>query len=321
MVNTNVPPNELATTNVASAVSWGAIFAGAAAIATLSIILLILGTGLGFSVVSPWAYQGVSATTFGVTAIGWLTFTQLFASGMGGYLAGRLRTKWAAVQSDEVYFRDTAHGFLAWAVAMLITAAILTSVIGSIVSGGVQAGATVASGVATATGAATAGIATSAASAASGLANSGTDDSSMNYFIDSLFRKNLSVSADSSDSAQDSNSDSSDKSDTSTSAREVARIFINSIQTKNLPKEDIRYISQLVAKHTGLTQEEAEKQVKDTYAQIQEKLEEAKTAAKEAADTARKASAYVSLWLFISLLTGAFVASFAATYGGRQRDM
>ncbi|MBA3757190.1 MAG: hypothetical protein H0X02_13660, partial [Nitrosomonas sp.] len=265
MVNTNVPPNELATTNVASAVSWGAIFAGAAAIATLSLILLILGTGLGMSVVSPWAYHGVSATTFGVTAIAWLTFTQLFASGMGGYLAGRLRTKWAAVHSDEVYFRDTAHGFLAWAVAMLITAAILTSVVGSIVSGGVQAGATVAGGVATAaTGAATAGVATSATSAASGLANSGTDDSSMNYLIDSLFRKNLS--ADSSDSAQDSNSDSSDKSDTSTStsAREVARIVINSIQTKNLPKEDIRYISQLVAKHTGITQEEAEKRVKDT---------------------------------------------------------
>jgi hypothetical protein len=316
MVNPNVSQNELAATNVASAVSWGAIFAGAASIATLSTILLILGTGLGMSVVSPWAYHGVSATTFGVTAIAWLTFTQLFASGMGGYLAGRLRTKWAAVHSDEVYFRDTAHGFLAWAVAMLITAAILTSMVGSIVSGGVQAGATVAGGVATATGAATAGVATSAASAASGLANSGTDDGSMNYLIDSLFRKNLS--ADSSDSAQDSNSD---KSDTGTNAREVARIFINSIQTGNLPKEDIRYISQLVAKHTDITQEEAEKRVKETYAQMQEKLEEAKTAAKEAADTARKASAYVSLWLFISLLTGAFVASLAATYGGRQRDL
>lgn len=337
MATTNLSSNELAASHLASAVSWGAIVAGAVAIAVLSLILLILGTGLGFSVVSPWAYQGVSTTAFGVTAIGWLTFTQLFASGVGGYLAGRLRTKWAAVHSDEVYFRDTAHGFLAWAVAILITAAILTSVVGSIVSGGVQAGATVAGGVASATGAATAGIATSAASAASGLANSGTDDS-MNYYIDSLFRKNMS--ADSSDSAQDSkkseksdssdNSDSSDssdssdksaKSDTSISAREVARIFINSIQEKNLPKEDLRYISQLVAKHTGIPQEEAEKRVKETYAQMQEKLQEAETAAKEAADTARKASAYVSLWLFISLLTGAFVASVAATYGGRQRDM
>ena len=337
MATTNLSSYELAASNVAGAVSWGAIFAGSVAIATMSLILLILGTGLGFSVVSPWAYQGVSATTFGVTAIGWLTFTQLFASGMGGYLAGRLRTKWAAVHSDEVYFRDTAHGFLAWGVSILITAAILTSVVGSIVSGGVQAGATVASGVATATGTATAGIATSAASAASGLASSGTDDN-MNYFIDSLFRKDMSK--DSSDSAQDSknsdNSDSSNKSDSSeeadsseksdksnpsASAREVARIFINSIQEKNLPKEDLRYISQLVAEHTGLTQEKAEKRVKETYAQMQKKLEEAKTDAKEAADTARKASAYVSLWLFISLLAGAFVASFAATYGGRQRDI
>ncbi len=97
----------------ASAVSWGAIVAGAAAAAALSLILLMLGVGLGLSAVSPWARDGVSATTFGVSTIVWLTLTQLLASAMGGYLAGRLRTKWAAAHSDEVYFRDTAHGFLA----------------------------------------------------------------------------------------------------------------------------------------------------------------------------------------------------------------
>jgi hypothetical protein len=36
--------------------------------------------------------------------------------------------------------------------------------------------------------------------------------------------------------------------------------------------------------------------------------------------TRGKASAYAALWLFISLLIGAFVASLAATYGGRRRD-
>lgn len=112
----------------------GAIVAGAAAAAALSLILLMLGIGLGLSSMSPWAHGGVSATTFGVSAILWVTLTQLVASGMGGYLAGRLRTKWVAVHTDEVYFRDTAHGFLAWAVASLATAALLTSVIGSIVS-------------------------------------------------------------------------------------------------------------------------------------------------------------------------------------------
>ena len=93
-----------------SAVSWAAIFAGAAGAAALSLILLILGTGLGLSSVSPWADRGASASTFGVSTIVWITFTQLAASGMGGYLAGRLRTRWASTHTDEVYFRDTAHG-------------------------------------------------------------------------------------------------------------------------------------------------------------------------------------------------------------------
>jgi len=101
----------------ASAVSSGAIVAGGAATAALSLILLMLGTGLGLSSVSPWAHNDVSAATFGVSTIHWVTFTQLVACPMAGCLAGRLRTKWAAMHTDEVYFRDTAHGFLAWAVA------------------------------------------------------------------------------------------------------------------------------------------------------------------------------------------------------------
>jgi hypothetical protein len=89
-------------------VSWGAIAAGAAAAATLSLIMLILGVGLGLSTVSPWAHDGQSATTFGVSTILWVTLTQLVSSAMGGYLAGRLRTKWSGIHTDEVYFRDTA---------------------------------------------------------------------------------------------------------------------------------------------------------------------------------------------------------------------
>src|SRR5687768_16085892 len=160
-----------------SAVSWGAIFAGGAAAAALSLILLLLGTGLGLSSVSPWANEGVSGTTLGVSTILWLTFTQLAASAMGGYLAGRLRTKWVAVHTDEVYFRDTAHGFLAWAVATVGTAALLTSTIGSIVGGGIQAGASLASGAASAAvGAATTG--------GSDAAESGGEAGPMSYFID-----------------------------------------------------------------------------------------------------------------------------------------
>jgi hypothetical protein len=295
----------------ASAVSWGAIVAGAAAAASLSLILLMLGTGLGLSSVSPWAYSGVSATTFGVSTILWLTFTQLIASGMGGYLAGRLRTKWVAVHTDEVYFRDTAHGFLAWAVAALATAALLTSVIGSIVSGGIQAGASVAGGVAT------------AKAVGSEMAMSNSDSGPMAYFVDSLFRKNINAATTASALAEIGVVPvGTSEQTTAGSASEVTRSFMNSIRTdSSLPEEDIRYVGQLVALRTGLTQQDAEKRVSDTYVRVQTKLRDVETAAKEAADKGRKASAYAALWLFISLLIGAFVASFAATIGGRQRDM
>lgn len=125
-----------ALSSIPSAVSWGAIVAGAAAGASLSLILLILGVGLGLSSISPWVNEGISAESFGMSTIIWLTITQLLSSALGGYLAGRLRTKWVDIHSDEVYFRDTAHGFLAWAVASLATAVLLTSVIASILSGG-----------------------------------------------------------------------------------------------------------------------------------------------------------------------------------------
>jgi len=128
------------TTNIeAGAVSWGAVIAGAVGAAALSLVLILLGTGLGLAVVSPWASEGISGTTAGVSTVVWVTLVQLMASVLGGYLAGRLRTRWVTVHTDEVYFRDTAHGFLAWAVATLLMATLLSSAIATAVSTGVKA--------------------------------------------------------------------------------------------------------------------------------------------------------------------------------------
>lgn len=296
-----------------SAVSWGAIFAGAAAAAALSLILLILGTGLGLSSISPWANDGISATTFGVSTIIWITLTQLLSAGMGGYLAGRLRTKWVEVHTDEVFFRDTAHGFLAWAIASLATATLLTSVIGAIVNGGVQAGASVAGGVATTAMVATAGGVAAGSEMAADEANSG----SVGYFLDTLFRRDVNAM-----SAPQGNGQGAltSQQETAVAMAEVTRIFMNSIRTGAMPADDVSYVGQVVAQRTGLTQPEAEQRVSETFTRVQTALKAAETSAREAADSARKASAYAAIWLFVSLLIGAFVASFAAPYGGRQRD-
>lgn len=297
-----------------SAVSWGAIVAGAAAAASLSLILLILGVGLGLSSVSPWARDGVSATTFGVSTILWLTLTQLLASAMGGYLAGRLRTRWTDAPVDEVYFRDTAHGFLAWAVASLATAALLTSVIGSILGGGVQAGASMVGGVAS-----TASSALGSAAVASGTAQANSADP-MGYFVDSLFRREAAAAAPTLGTAESPTGPQAVERASGLDTAEVSRIFMNASLSEPLPPEDIRYVGQIVAQRTGLSQQEAEKRVGDVYAKAQAKVQAAQLAARDAADKARKASAYSALWLFVSLLVGAFVASLAATFGGRQRD-
>ncbi len=289
----------------ASAVSWAAIFAGAAGAAVLSLILLILGTGLGLSSVSPLTGEGASSATFGVASIAWVTFIQLAASGIGGYLAGRLRTRWISVHTDEVYFRDTAHGFLAWAIATLVTAAMLTSTIGSIVGASAKTAGVVASGAGTA---AVAAAAPAAASAAQGGAGNGNG-----YFVDRLFRATAPAGA--------ASGAGSTPADPAQSNAEAGRIFASGLESGALPQDDVHYLGQVVAQRTGLPQADAEKRVNDAFAKMKTKAEQAKAEAKEAADKARKASAYASLWLFVALLVGAFVASFMATFGGRQRDL
>jgi hypothetical protein len=110
-----------------SGVSWGAVLGGAFVVGGFYLVLLAVGTGLGLSSVSPWSNTGASASTVGAMAIVWLILTAVIASALGGYLTGRLRTKWAQIHTDEVFFRDTANGLLAWTVAFVFSAAFLTT--------------------------------------------------------------------------------------------------------------------------------------------------------------------------------------------------
>lgn len=116
-----------------SAVSWGAIIAGAIAAAALSLVLLAFGAGLGFSVVSPWS-AGAPSMLFKVSTGIYFIVIAMLASSVGGYLAGRLRTRWVGTHSREVFFRDTAHGFLTWCFATLLSASVLASAAGGLVA-------------------------------------------------------------------------------------------------------------------------------------------------------------------------------------------
>ncbi len=221
-------------------ISWAAVIGGAFVSASLALILLSLGTGLGFSAVSPWANAGASRSAIGGAAIGWLILTQIIASAMGGYLAGRLRTKWVHVHTDEVYFRDTAHGFLVWAVGMVITAAFLTS-----------AAATFAGGMAQRSGGNAA-----AARSDEGMLNPNA------YYVDMLLRSNGAAAA---------------RNDNDTAERgEIERIFGHGLKEGAIPPSDQTYLDQVVAARTGMSPADSEKRVSDVFAQAQQAADEAR---------------------------------------------
>jgi hypothetical protein len=266
-------------------VAWGAIIGGAFAAAAISLILLMLGSALGLSNISPWSYDQTVAS-FTVKAAIWLIIMQWVASAVGGYLTGRLRSKWVGLYAEEVFFRDTAHGFLSWAVATVLTASILASTAASIVGGGVQATATVAAG---------------AASGDRSSENSNDYSDSNGYYIDRLFRPldSKTVNADAKDVRA-----------------EAMRIFAMDIKNGDVPQEDRAYLAQLVSAHAGISSEEATKRVDNAISD----LNAAKERVNQEAEAARKTAMHVSIYIFLSMLIGAFIASAAAAIGGKHWD-
>ena len=279
-----------------SAVSWSAVIAGAIVAAALSLILLLMGSGLGLTMVSPWSNSGVGVTTFAVSTAIWLIVVQWLSSALGGYLTGRLRTRWAGVHTDEVFFRDTAHGLLMWAVATVLFAGVLGSAASAIIVGGASAATTLATGTAQ-------GSTESAKDRATNAAGLPTE-----YFVDLMFRAPTASPSASSLSAANQNG---------IEARtEASRILIVSFASGSVSAADRSYLGQLVSARTGRPAADAQQRVDDVIGQI----DQTKSKAKETADKARKAGITTSLLMVLSLIIGAFVASAAAALGGRLRD-
>ncbi len=202
--------------------------------------------------------------TVGTIGLVWLIVCEVVASALGGYLTGRLRTKWALLHNDEVFFRDTANGFLAWAVALAGSAVFSVSAAASM-----------------------AGVVTQARPMTESTGASTLAGPNM-YFVDTLFR-----------------SDRGAETNDNAAKAEAERILANDLKLTQMPASDQSYLARLVATRTGIAQAEAEKRVADVISDAREKE-----------DAVRKATARLLLWLFVSLMLGAFIASYAATIGG-----
>lgn len=266
-----------------SGVSWAAIIAGGVTAAAIFVILLLFGTGLGLSSISPWAGSGVSVASFTVLAAIWLIIVQWIAAMFGGYMAGRLRTKWTGLHADEVFFRDTAHGFLAWALATLIVVGVIALASGTGVKGGAQV----------------AGVAASA-------------NAQNNYYVDELFRQNANTASNAVAVTAPQVAPLSDQ----RMREETSDILAHSVIAGNVSPADNDYLAQIVSSHTGLALADAEARVQDVVGQERAAI----VKAKQMADAGRKASAALAIYTFVSLLIGGFIASVAGAIGGRLRD-
>ena len=226
-----------------SAVSWPAIVAGGFTAASLSVVLFTLGAGIGLSVVSPWSDRGISSDTAALFSGIYLVCVAVISSAVGGYIAGRLRARWLDTHTDEVYFRDSAHGFLAWAVATVISVAFLASA-ATTITGGVAAGA--------GPGAAMAG-------------NGSAMQSRLNGYGDQLLRPNFTTKA------ADAAAQPSDR-------QEVYRLLSKSSNT-TMAQNDHDYLVQMISARTGLTPADAEKRVNDVTTDLKVSADKARKAA------------------------------------------
>jgi hypothetical protein len=270
-----------------SGVSWAAVAAGAVGAAALALVLIAFGAGLGLSAISPWSDSGVAASTYKTVTGIYLVVVAVMSSAVGGYLAARLRAKWVGVNTHEVFFRDTAHGFLAWAFATLLCASALSS--------------------------ATAFLANGAAAGLGGAASQATRSvNPAEIYVDKLFRADAAVQPAPAPASTSNSVDAAapSKPNSNQSRAEILRLWTSSFHdNQELNGADKTYVARVVAARTGISQTDAAKRVDDTIAE-----------AKTAADNARKGAAKLSLWLTAAMLFGAFAASLAAMEGGSLRD-
>jgi hypothetical protein len=240
LMETVMRTDSLGAIDETSAVSWASIAAGAVVAAALSLALLALGAGLGLSSVSPWTDSGVSASTFKNATGAYMVAVAIMSSAIGGYLAARLRTKWMGVNTNEVFFRDTAHGLIAWAFATVLSASALGAAATHIVGGA-------ASGV----------------GAAAGQAAQNVNPSRV--FVDRLFRTDAAPAAPA--SANDARA-------------EATRLWTSSVgESAGLAPADRTYLARLIASQTGISQADAEKRVNDVIVEAKAAADRARRGA------------------------------------------
>jgi hypothetical protein len=269
----------------ASFVEWGAVFAGAVLAAALSFVLLTFGTAIGLSAASPWPSAGLSAKVIASLAVFWAIAQQIGALMAGGYVAGRMRSRWLE-PGHEAEFRDGLHGGLVWAVGVLIGALLVFATAGLIARTGADV----------------------AGKAAASVASPGEP---MDLVLDTMLRPTGAAAAPPAAGAPAAAPRARPASTAPADdiRAEIGRILARSVASGSIGTDNRTYLAQLVAQRSGISQQEAERRV-----------DEAVNAARAAADKARRAAVLTGFVTAAGLIISFAAAWWAALKGGQHRD-
>jgi hypothetical protein len=277
-----------------SFVEWGSVLAGAVLAAAISFVLLTFGAAIGLSATSPWPNSGASAKVIASVAVFWAMAQQIGAFMAGGYVAGRMRSRWHET-GHEVEFRDGLHGGLVWAVGVVLGALLFLSTAGSVG----KTGAEVAGGAAAVAGAST--------------------KNPMDTVLDTMLRPTTVAQPPSPAPAASAGGAPPTAGSPAPRARavssgddtraEMSRILTSAVANGSLTTENRAYLVQLAAQRAGISQQEADKRVNDAF-----------NAAREAADKARRAGVLTGFVTAASLVLSLGAAWWAALRGGHHRD-
>jgi hypothetical protein len=273
---------------------WSAVFAGAIGASAISFLLLTFGAAVGMTLTSPLPEaSGLSVWGMVIATAWWAVLVEIGAFFAGGYLAGRMRMRWGTGSLDEARFRDGAHGFMVWAVGVVIGALLIAWAGGSTLKTVTQAASNLGGGAL-------------AANAGPRRGNPGAD-----FATDMLLRPAPRAGG----SANAATSGAANQ-DPQALRNEVRRIFSSTISNRELTARDRDYLAEVVASRTGLSQADAQSRVDSTIQDVQ-KFE---NDARQKADKARRYAVISGFLAAASLLIGLAAAVGGATLGGRHRD-
>ncbi|HEY5965132.1 MAG TPA: hypothetical protein VIU42_14040 [Xanthobacteraceae bacterium] len=219
-------------------VQWGPVFAGAVSAAALATVLHAFAGAVGLAVSSTAPTWRDASTGLWILSGVYLILVALASYGLGGYIAGLLRERFATTaRADEIELRDNIHGLLVWAVATLITAFLLLA-------------------------AASASTRLAAPSGGgAGPATSVAGENIIAYDVDRLLRGDRRAA---------------DAGDVTATRAEVARILLTSSGHSGVAAEDRGYLVRLVGLRTGLTAPEAERRVDTAIANAKNNIAKAR---------------------------------------------